>query len=196
MGEQLDVPNQRTCRVMLPDGTPTIVRPIRRNGGPQLAAELAKLSPDSRYQRFLSPKSSFSPGELDFLTNCDGVNHLALVLVVTDTDGHELRSVAVARCVRDSSDVSLAEVAVVVADEWQRRGIGKLLFKELANQAWKAGIRRWRAFFLSGNIGIRKLMEVIGTKQFESLENYEVVEVVYNLFPPSTSVDKIEDEPS
>ena len=115
MDGQFDVPNQSTCHIVLPDGTPAIIRPIRRDGGPKLAAELAKLSPDSRYQRFLSPKSSFSRGELDFLTNCDGVNHLALVLAVTDTDGHELRSVAVARYIRDSSDVSLAEVAEMMS---------------------------------------------------------------------------------
>ncbi len=108
------------------------------------------------------------------------------LLVVTDKDGHELCSVAVARCVRDSSDASLAEVAIVVADEWQRRGIGKVLFKELANRAWKVGIHSWRAFFLSDNTGIRKLMEVVGTKQLERLEDYNVIEVVYKLFPQST----------
>ena len=186
MDEQVDIPNQSTCHIILPDGTPTIVRPIRGDEGPKLTAGLAELSPNSRYQRFLSPKTSFFPGELDFLTHGDGVNHLALVLDVTDTDDHELRSVAVARCVRDSSNSSLAEVAIVVADEWQRRGVGKVLFKELANRAWKVGIHSWRAFFLSNNTGIRRLMKVIGTKQLERLEDYNVVEVVYNLFPPST----------
>lgn len=185
MTNQVEGADQSAIHFTLPDGTPAIVRPIHPNGGPQLAAELKKLSSDSRYQRFLSPKSSFSSKELNFLTNCDGVNHLALVLAVTDADGREQRSVAVARCVRDSTDASLAEVAITVADAWQRRGVGTILFKELAKRARKVGIKRWRAYFLSDNAGIRNLMEKVGTRQLERIEDYKVTEVIYQ-FPPST----------
>lgn len=186
MDDQGVVPNLTIDRVSLPDGTPAIVRPIRKDGGRKLAEGLQQLSAQTRYQRFFVLKKSFSPSELDFLTHCDGKNHLALVLTLTDEAGNELQSVAVARCIRDDRDPSLAEFAIVVTDKWQQRGAGKILLKALAKRAWEVGIRRWRATFLFDNTGIRKLMELIGTKQLERLESPGIVEVIYNLFPPST----------
>ena len=73
-----------------------------------------------------------------------------------------------------------------VLDKWQQRGVGKILLKALAKRAWEVGIRRWRATFRFDNTGIRKVMELIGTRQLERLECPGIVEVIYNLFPPST----------
>jgi len=184
MDEKVDLPSQSISRVELSDGTPAVVRPIRRDGGPKLSEGLRQLSPQTRYQRFMFPKSSFSPSELDYLTDCDGVNHLALVLVVTDATGHELQPAAVARCIRSDSISLLAEVGIVVTDEWQQRGIGTILFKALAKRAWEVGIRRWQAFFHSDNTASWKLMEVIGTKQLHRLESPGIFEVIYNLKSP------------
>jgi hypothetical protein len=73
-----------------------VVRPIRPDGGPQLAEALRRLSPEARQRRFLYSKGSFSLTELEYFTHCDGVNHLAWVLAVTDPEGQELQPVAVA----------------------------------------------------------------------------------------------------
>lgn len=172
-------------RVTLADGTPAVIRPIRHDGGPQLTEALRRLSPESRYHRFLSTKETLSPDELYYLTHCDGVNHLALVLAITDLQGHELEAVAVARCIRDSEDEELAEAAIVVADAWQRRGVGKVLMQDLAERARQVGIRRWQALFLSGNTGARRLMEAVAWQRSERSAGQGVVEAIYDLVDPS-----------
>lgn len=171
-------------RIVLPDGTPALVRPIRRDGGPVLVEALRRLSPQARYQRFLSAKGTLSESELNYLTGYDGVNHLELVLVVADAHGTERFPVAVAQCVRERDDPALAEVAIVVADEWQRRGVGTALFRSLARRAWEVGIRRWKALMLAQNAGARKLLERVGTKRSERPEGIGVVEVEYDLDAP------------
>ncbi|RYX82400.1 GNAT family N-acetyltransferase [bacterium] len=170
-------------RVTLSDGTLAVVRPIRPDGAPQLIEALNNLSPQARYQRFLYGKHSLSPDELRYLTDCDGINHIALVLLLTDTDGNELYPVAEARCIRDQYDTSMAEVAITVADQWQNKGVGKHLLKALANAAVAVGIERWQAFLLHSNTAAFKLMETVGTKQSELPEYTAVLKVTYKLHP-------------
>lgn len=169
--------------VSLRDGTRAVIRPIRRDGGPTLADHLKRLSPESRYQRFFSAKREFAPDELVFLTHPDGINHLALVLAILDAEGREKDSVGVARCVRDPQDPATAEAAVAVMDEWQGRGIGRLLLKALAADAYRAGIRHWRGTFLSDNIAVRKILEGLGSKEWEEATGHGIIEVVYRLAP-------------
>jgi GNAT superfamily N-acetyltransferase len=187
MTEPARVRNQVSHRVTLPDGTPAVVRPIRPDGGPKLAEALRQLSPESRQRRFLYSKGSFSDKELEYFTHCDGVNHLAWVLAVTDPAGQELQPVAVARCVRDLADTALAEVAIVVGDDWQHRGVGRILIQALARSAWEVGIRRWNAVLFSDNTAMRKLLELVARKQSEQPEGDGVVGVIYSLFPPSSA---------
>ena len=89
----------------------------RPDDASRLVEGLLQLSPESRRRRFFFSKGSFSPEELDYFTHCDGVNHLALVQwQPVRKDGTSVRSVAC--CIRDEIDLSLAEVAIAVADVW------------------------------------------------------------------------------
>src|SRR5581483_8378240 len=90
---------------------------------PVLAEGFARLSAESRRLRFLTAKPTLSPSELRYLTEVDGHDHEALGAV--DPVSH--RGVAVARFVRDDQEPTRAEAAITVADDWQRRGVGKLL---------------------------------------------------------------------
>jgi len=56
--------------------------------------------------------------------------------------------VAVARYARDETDPTTAEVAILVADEWQHRGVARELMRPLMARARDAGIRRFRAEIL------------------------------------------------
>lgn len=168
-------------RVTLSDGTPAKVRPIRADGGPKLTQALRNLSPSARYQRFLHSKQSFSEKELEYLTQCDGVTHLALVLLITDERGQEIEPVAVARCIRDAQECSLAEVAITVADEWQGKGVGKFLFQALAEEALAVGITHWQALLLHSNAAAFKLLETVGTKHSQRWEAGGTTLVVYEL---------------
>src|SRR3954451_1940397 len=108
---------------MLPPGT--WMRPIAPVDKDRLQAGVAALSPESAYGRFLTGKSSLTSAELRYLTEVDGVDHIALVVL------HGTEFVAVGRIVRDQTRPDTAELAVLVCDEWQRRGIGRTLAREL-----------------------------------------------------------------
>lgn len=139
MPQAVNAHNQTVHRVVLPDGIPAVVRPIRPDGGTQLAEGFRRLSPESRQRRFLYAKGSFAPAELNYFTHCDGVNHLAWVPALKDSAGQELQPIAIARSTRDAADTAQAEVAIVVADDWQHRRVGKLLIQSLAKSAWESG---------------------------------------------------------
>jgi GNAT superfamily N-acetyltransferase len=68
------------------------------------------------------------------------------------------RLIAVARFVRLADDPEAAEVAITVADDWQRRGLGSLLTEQLAEQARRRGIRRFTATMAADNVPAHRLM--------------------------------------
>ena len=117
-------------------------RPIRPEDKLALANGLHRLSAESTYRRFLSPKPSFSAAELRYLTEVDGHDHVAIVVEDPDDPG-EL--IGVGRWVRLADDPRSAEIAITVADCWQQRGIGSMLARELADEARAHGISRFTA---------------------------------------------------
>jgi len=135
------------------DGTPIHIRAIRPSDKANLSAGLSALSEVSRQRRFLSPKPRFTSAELRYLTEVDGLDHVALVAMTAAR-----RGVGVARYVRLAEDPSTAEVAIAVADELQGRGLGSLLADELVHIASANGIQRFSADMLSDNIPAQRLM--------------------------------------
>ena len=109
-------------------------------------------------RRFLVAKPRFSSGELRYLTEVDGHDHLAIVATLAD-DPEAI--VGVARCVRLPEAPDTAEFAIVVGDELQGRGLGTLLARTLAHAARAAGIRRFAATMLPENDAVRRLMAAI-----------------------------------
>ena len=116
---------------------------------------LRQLSEESIRKRFLAAKPKFSRAELRYLTEVDGVNHIALVAVL-EADPDQL--VAVARCVRLPDRPGTAEMAIVVGDPWQDQGLGTAITHALADAALAAGIRRFAATMLGDNEAARRLM--------------------------------------
>src|SRR3954454_22297018 len=100
----------------LANGQQVWIRPIQPGDAASLQNGLRQLSDETIQRRFLGPKPRFTAAELRYLTEVDGVNHLALV-AVPYPDGHV---VAVARAVRRPEDPVEAEWAIVVADALQR----------------------------------------------------------------------------
>jgi RimJ/RimL family protein N-acetyltransferase len=148
----------------LPDGALILIRPIRADDKRMLEDGLRQLSDESVHRRFLSPKRSFSRTELRYLTEVDGRDHVALV---AEYPGHPVRRlIAVGRFVRLHDDPETADVAIVVADDWQRRGLGTTLSDQLAADARRLGIRRFTATMASDNVPAHRLMAKL-TKQLE-----------------------------
>jgi RimJ/RimL family protein N-acetyltransferase len=163
----------------LPDGALILVRPIRPDDKRMLEEGLRHLSDESVQRRFLTLKRKFSRAELRYLTEVNGRDHVALV---AEYPGDAVRRlIAVARFVRLSDDPGAAEVAIVVADDWQRRGLGTLLTGQLAERASEAGIVRFTATIGSDNLPALKLMRRLTTKVQGQHAGYGVSELVLDL---------------
>jgi GNAT superfamily N-acetyltransferase len=145
----------------LADGAPIYIRQIRPDDKPLLAAGLEQLSEASRYKRFLAPKHRFTDAELRYLTEIDGIDHVAYVALRADAP-KEL--VAVARLVRSTTDPEAAEIAVTVGDCWQRRGIGRLLGDHLAMAARDRGVRWLTATMAADNVAAHRLFDHVSTQ--------------------------------
>ena len=145
-------------RLVLADGRRLQIRPIRPDDADGLAGLFARLGPDSRYRRFLSPKPRLEPRELAYLTNLDYVDHDALAAV----DGSEHSIVGVARYVRDASRPSAAHMAVAVADELQGVGIGTTLAELAVQRARENGYEFLIAATLWENLPARALLRRLG----------------------------------
>lgn len=156
-----------------------LIRPIRADDKRFLEDGLRHLSDESVHRRFLSPKRSFSRSELRYLTEVDGRDHVALV---AEYPGEPVRRlIAVGRFVRLVQDPDAAEVAIVVSDDWQRRGVGSLFAERLAAEARHLGIRRFTATIASDNLPAHKLMQRLTLHLDEHHTGSGVSELVMDL---------------
>jgi RimJ/RimL family protein N-acetyltransferase len=165
-------------RHTLTSGVRVVVRPIEPGDKDLLVNGLRRLSEESVRKRFLAAKPRFSRAELRYLTEVDGVRHIALVAVLED-DPEQL--VAVARCVRLPDRPDTAEMAIVVGDPWQAQGLGSELARRLADAALTVGIRRFAATMLSDNEAARRLMRTFARRLEEGRITAGVREVVLEL---------------
>jgi RimJ/RimL family protein N-acetyltransferase len=138
------------------DGPQIRIRPIRPSDAEQLQRGLRELSPETVYRRFLAPKARFSGAELRYLTEVDGHDHVAFVAELA-TPPH--RFLGVGRWVRLADEPGAAEVAILVVDEWQGRGVGKVLATALADEARAQGVQRFTATMQADNRPAHRLME-------------------------------------
>ena len=146
-------------RVVLDDGAILNLRAIEPSDKSTLSEGFGQLSAESRRRRFLSPKSGLSDKELSYFTECDGVDHYAIVAIATTSVDGAPEGVGVARIVRTDDDPAAAELAIVIADSWQGRGIGRRLLERLVAAAAERGIERICAMALTDNEKIRSLLE-------------------------------------
>ena len=135
-----------------------VIRPIRPSDKALLADGHSRLSAESLRLRYLAPKPRLSRAQLAYLTEVDGVDHVAFIATLASDPR---RMVAVARFVRSGDDPESAEAAVVVADEFQGQGLGRQMGMALADAARDRGIRRFTALILSENAAAQKLFAAI-----------------------------------
>ncbi|MGO9341552.1 MAG: GNAT family N-acetyltransferase [Acidimicrobiales bacterium] len=167
--------------VLLTDGSTAHVRDIRPTDAEELRAFHASLSFRSIVLRFFGPHPHLSDKEVERFTNVDGADRVALVV---ERGGH---MVAVARYDR-SPGSDEAEVAFVVQDEYQGRGLGTVLLEHLASIARRHGIRRFIADTLSDNHRMLSVFREAGFARKYSRES-EVVRVVLDIAPSSEALE-------
>jgi GNAT superfamily N-acetyltransferase len=149
---------------VLADGTRVTIRFIRPEDAEELRRAFGRLSPRTRFQRFLGPLAALSEENLRYLTELDGDRHLA---VVAGTDSLDLKrdvGLGVARYVRLADDPTVAEAAVTVVDEAQGKGLGRLLLRALARAARERGVRHFRGTVLADNARIRAILAEVGAQ--------------------------------
>jgi acetate---CoA ligase (ADP-forming) len=149
-----DYPSEYELDVLLTDGGGARVRPIRPEDGPLLVDFFQTLGPESRYFRFFRLKETLEPAEVEYFTNVDYRDRMALVAVLGG------RMIAVARY--DREDEETAEVAFAVADQHQGRGLGTQLLQLLTSYARSHGITGFRAYVLPENRQMMRLFRNSG----------------------------------
>jgi GNAT superfamily N-acetyltransferase len=144
----------------LRDRSRVTLRLIRPDDKDLLRRGFDRLSPESRYRRFLGAKTRLTDAELAYLTEVDGHDHFAIGATIEDAAGHE-EGVGIARFIRTESDPSVAEVAVAVADDWQGKGLGTLLLLRLVAAARERGVERFSGQALASNEALRDVLDQI-----------------------------------
>jgi acetyltransferase len=167
-------PVELESEIALRDGTRALVRPMRPED-----VELEKrffdgLSERSRYQRFMQHLPQLSPRMLARFTQLDYDRELALV-VVKENQVHENQFIAVGRYA-PTADGETAEFALVVADAWQGRGLGRILLERLKQEARKAGYKALYGHILQANHEMLDLARHLGFVQ-ETAEGADVTVV-------------------
>jgi RimJ/RimL family protein N-acetyltransferase len=163
-------------RATLADGTSVELRPIRPADAPLLQAGLRQLSQRTRYLRFHGPRREFSADELRFLTEVDGESHFALAALALP----QQRLVAVGRFIRHSTSAAEAEIALVVADAMQGKGLGLLLLSRLREAAVERDVTRFTGTVLDENRPMRTLLRKLGGRVGLALRGVCEVELALN----------------
>ena len=149
----------------LRDGTHVALRMIRPSDKEILREAIVRLSPESRYRRFLAPIGEPTDAMLRYLTEVDGTDHVAIVAETDSLDLKTERPLGVARFVRLPESRDVAEAAVTVGDYCQARGLGKLLLATLAEAARERGITKFRGEVLASNAPMRHLLAEVGAQE-------------------------------
>ena len=143
----------------LADGTKLIMRHIAPADAAREQAFVQGLSPQSSYLRFHGTLKNLSTKDLKRFTEPDSRNEVALIVLHSGETGEE--EIGVARYVIDSARAN-CEFAIVVADRWQKRGIGTKLMNALIRQLQVSGVKQISGSVLKSNVAMRKFSKQMG----------------------------------
>lgn len=159
---------ERKKCVMLADGLEACMRPIQPTDEQAIKNLVYSLSQETLYYRFMTHTKHFGAKQiLDFIY-VDHRSNVALVVTIPEAHGEDI--IAVGRYYLDEK-TNRAEVAFVVRDEWQGRGIGKLLFTELVVIAKRSGIVGFTAEVLRENRKMQAVFNRCGLTVTSHLED-------------------------
>jgi acyl-CoA synthetase (NDP forming)/RimJ/RimL family protein N-acetyltransferase len=165
--------------VVLRDGRAAHLRPITPGDAEALVAFYARVSDQSKYYRFFAPYPTLSERDVARFTQVDHDRRVALVVTL----GPQL--IAVGRY--DAISPVLAEVAFLVEDAHQGRGLGQLLLEHLAQAGRERGLSRFVAEVLPDNVPMSRVFREMGYSVVGSLEE-GVLRFEFPIDPTDTSV--------
>jgi acetyltransferase len=159
MAEKLPYPVELVQSWALRDGTRIVIRPIRPEDRQIEKDFVRNLSDESRYFRFFNALRDLSETALTRFTQVDYDREMALIAVICE-NGRETE-IGVARYAINTDGRS-CEFAIVVADAWQRKGIGSKLIHSLMDAARSRGLEIMEGWVLAGNTRMLALMDGLG----------------------------------
>lgn len=139
------------------DGSVLYLRPVLPGDNERTTNGPVEFSGETLYRRFQSVRAP-SKSLMGYLFEVDYLEHFVFVL----TDGLNGPVVADARFVRDEHNPAAAEIAFIVGDEYQGRGIGTFLMGAVAVAAGSHGVQRFTARVLSDNQAMRAILDRFG----------------------------------
>ena len=146
----------------LDDGSRLELRHIAPADADREQAFVRGLSPQSSYLRFQGPIKELSKKDLKKFTDPDSRNAVALIVVHRGETGEE--EIGVARYVIDP-DGANCEFAIVVADVWQKRGIGTRLMNQLIKHLQASGVKQISGSVIKSNSAMRTFIKQMGFEE-------------------------------
>ena len=143
----------------LADGSRLTLRHIAPADAAREQAFVRGLSTESSYLRFHGTIKELSKKDLKKFTDPDSRNTVALIVLRSGETGEE--EIGVARYVIDPDGIN-CEFAIVVADAWQKSGIGTRLMNALIRHLQVSGVKRISGYVLKKNLSMRKFIMQLG----------------------------------
>jgi len=175
--EKVTYPEELERYDTLRDGTEIFFRPVKPTDEAALSEMLYSLSEASIRTRYIAQTMTFPHKDVQRLTNIDYIQNLAIVGTVPGVSGEEF--VAIAQYFLDPKTGS-AEVAFLVQDEWQKKGMGTFLLNYLAQVAKKRGVKQFYAKVLPTN---KPMLAIFHNSGYEVRTEFdgEVYSITYDL---------------
>jgi acyl-CoA synthetase (NDP forming)/RimJ/RimL family protein N-acetyltransferase len=172
-------PDHWEADVLLRDGRTAHLRPITPDDGERLVTFYEGVSDQSKYFRFFSPMPRLSEKDVHRFTHVDHRDRVAFVLTVAD------QIIGVGRY--DVVGPGLAEVAFLVQDRHQGRGVGQLLLEHLAQAARERGVNRFEAEVLAEN---SRMLQVFREQGYSVKGQYDegAVHLEFRIDPTDTAL--------
>ena len=169
--------------MLLRDGRVAHIRPIRPDDAELLVDFYTRVSPESKYYRFFSPMPELSDKDIVRFTQVDYTDRVAFILTVGG------KMIAVGRY--DVVESGRAEVAFLVEDQHQGRGIGQLLLEHLAQAGRERGVDRFVADVLPDNHVMIRTFRDAGYKIASEYDD-GVMALVFDIDPTDTAIGVME----
>ena len=161
----------------LRDGTEIFFRPVKPTDEPALSEMLYSLSKESVQTRYFAHTMTFPHRDVQQLTNIDYRQDISIVGSVPGTSGEQI--VAIAQYFLDPR-TQAAEVAFIVQDEWQQKGMGTFLLDYVTQIAKQRGVKRFYAKVLPANKPMLAIFHNSGYKVNTEFDG-EVYSITYDL---------------
>lgn len=154
--------------ITLDDGVQITLRPVKPTDEQGIKNLVYALSQETLYYRFMTHSKRFGAKQILDFVYVDHRKNVAIVATVPEVQGEEI--VGAGRYFLDERS-NRAEIAFVVRDEWQGRGIGSMLFNYLVTIARQSGIAGFTAEVLRDNLKMQNILNKSGLKVTQHLED-------------------------